>query len=131
MEQLCPCGSQNTYCQCCGAIIEGRISAPTAERLMRSRYTAFTKADVDYLMKSWHSSTRPLSDKADIKRWAKSVKWVKLEILQKEKGEETDTTGMVTFRALFMEGGKVDQIKEESIFEKENGEWVYVSGKHF
>lgn len=131
MEQLCPCGSQNTYSQCCGAIIEGRISAPTAERLMRSRYTAFTKADVDYLMKSWHSSTRPLSDKVDIKRWAKSVKWVKLEILQKEKGEEADNTGMVTFRALFMEGGKVDQIKEESIFEKENGEWVYVSGKHF
>ena len=130
MMYLCPCGSSKPYTECCGAIIEGRIDAPTAESLMRSRYTAFTLADADYLMKSWHSKTRNLKEKESIRRWAKSVKWIKLEILSRQNGNPEDTSGYVSFRALFMEDGVMDQILEDSFFEKENGKWVYVSGKH-
>lgn len=130
MTYQCPCGSGKPYADCCGAIIEGRIDAPTAESLMRSRYTAFTLANADYLMKSWHSKTRNIKEKEAVRRWAKSVKWVKLEILSKVAGEESDSTGYVSFRALFMEDGMMDQILEDSFFERENGKWVYVSGKH-
>lgn len=130
MTGQCPCGSDKPYTDCCGAIIEGRTDAPTAESLMRSRYTAFTLANADYLMKSWHSKTRNLKEKEAIRRWAKSVKWVKLEILSKVAGKASDTTGYVSFRALFMESGAIDQILEDSFFERENGKWVYVSGKH-
>lgn len=130
MTYQCPCGSGKPYADCCGAIIEGRIDAPTAESLMRSRYTAFTLANADYLMKSWYSKTRNIKEKEAIRRWAQSVKWVKLEILSKVAGEESDSTGYVSFRALFMEDGVMDQILEDSFFERENGKWVYVSGKH-
>lgn len=126
----CPCGSGRPYANCCGAIIDGRMIAPTAESLMRSRYTAYTIADADYIMRSWHTQSRNLKEKESLKLWAQSVKWVKLEILSVSGGGEKDTSGYVSFRALFMEDGVMDQIVEDSYFEKENGKWVYVSGRH-
>ena len=57
---LCPCGLNRLYADCCGSILSGRKIAETAEELMRSRYVAFTFADVNYLMRSHHSKTRPV-----------------------------------------------------------------------
>lgn len=130
MQNFCPCGSSLNYKDCCGAIIEGVIPASTAEKLMRSRYTAFTLGNAEYLMKSWHSKTRNIKEKISIKHWAKSVKWVKLEIISKEDGGELDNQGFVKFRAVYFENGRVEQILENSYFERENGFWVYVSGAH-
>ncbi|MEG1585423.1 MAG: YchJ family protein [Bacteroidales bacterium] len=130
MANLCPCGSGEYYENCCGPIIKGEIAAPTAERLMRSRYTAFTLADGEYLMKSWHPRTRDLNEKESIRKWAKSVKWIGLQIRGKQAGGENDLTGIVSFRARFLEKGKINQIIEESVFEKIDGNWVYVTGKH-
>ncbi|MGL5786587.1 MAG: YchJ family protein [Bacteroidales bacterium] len=130
MTYLCPCGSGKPYSECCGAIIEGRMDAPTAESLMRSRYTAFTLSNADYLMTSWHPDTRNMKEKESIRKWSKSVKWIKLDILSVNGGNENDATGYVSFRALFMEDGVMDQILEDSFFERVNGKWVYVSGKH-
>ena len=96
---------------------------------MRSRYTAFTLGDVDYLMDSQHSTTRDTEDKTEIENWAKSVRWIKLEILNSTQGQDTDEQGTVEFRAHFEEEGKRDQIHENSTFCKENGHWVYV-GAH-
>ncbi|MGL5637321.1 MAG: YchJ family protein, partial [Bacteroidales bacterium] len=111
-------------------IIEGITPASTAEQLMRSRYTAFTLGNADYLMKSWHSKTRNLKEKVAIRHWAKSVRWMKLEIISKSNGAQTDTQGFVKFRAVYFENGRVAQILENSYFEKENNLWVYVSGEH-
>lgn len=130
MQNLCPCGSTLNYMDCCGAIIEGVTPALTAEQLMRSRYTAFTLANADYLMKSWHTKTRNVKEKVSIRHWAKSVKWIKLEIINKSGGEQTDRQGFVKFRAVYFENGGVEQIMENSYFEKENDLWVYVSGEH-
>ncbi len=131
MTTLCPCGSKNSYSSCCEPIITGAMPAPTAERLMRSRYTAFTQANADYLMRSWHSETRKLEEKEEIAQWAKEVAWLKLEIEQKEAGEQDDTEGTVTFKAYFEENKSVFKIHEKSIFYKENGLWVYHSGTHY
>jgi len=122
----CPCGSQKEYNNCCGAIINGERDASTAEELMRSRYTAFTLADGNYLLKSHHSLKRPSTkEKKEIEKWAKSVSWVGLTVISKKDGQQNDSTGYVEFKALFMEDGKINDIYENSLFKRENGKWVY------
>jgi SEC-C motif-containing protein len=101
-------------------------AATTAEQLMRSRYSAFVLGNGNYLMDSHHTSTRPVKEKKAIEAWAKSVSWIKLEVLDSEKGEINDQNGTVSFNAYFFENGKVDVIHEKSEFVKENGLWMYL-----
>jgi SEC-C motif-containing protein len=131
MNILCVCGSKKRSAECCSAIIEGKRNALTAEELMRSRYVAFTKANVDYLMRSHHSTTRPLKDRKNIEHWAKSVQWMGLTILKTSDGKETDNRGMVEFRALYLEEGELREIHENSLFVREEGLWTYTSGVHY
>lgn len=128
MHTQCPCKSGKTYSLCCLPIIEGSCNAQTAEALMRSRYTAYTQANGNYLMKSHHVSTRPLNEKKHIEKWAASVTWLGLHILKTEK--KTDTEEIVEFKAIFREKGLLSFIHEASTFTKEKGTWFYVSGKH-
>lgn len=125
----CPCGLSSTYEDCCAKSHQSLFNARTAEQLMRSRYTAFTKADGDYLMKSHHSSTRPLSEKKAIVKWAKSVKWLGLEILGKTFGEEGDNEGTVVFKAHYVDRNGAKFIHENSRFIKEKGVWMYLGIK--
>lgn len=122
----CYCGSLKTYSNCCEKAHENLAEAKTAEQLMRSRYSAFTLANGDYLMASHHPSTRPLKEKKAIVKWAKSVQWIKLEVLDTSEGKDTDSKGTVTFNAYFFENGKVDIIHEKSAFVKENDQWFYL-----
>lgn len=131
MNKNCPCGSNKLANEYCVPIILGIKAATTAEELMRSRYVAYTSANVDYLMRSHHSTTRPTKDRKSIERWAKSVQWMGLVILSTEAGLENDQRGMVEFRALYLENGELQQIHEKSLFEREKGKWVYVSGVHY
>lgn len=122
----CFCGSALEYSLCCGKVHTNINAAKTAEQLMRSRYSAFVLANGAYLMQSHHSSTRPLKDKKAIIIWAKSVTWVKLEIIGKTKGSEHDEEGTVTFNAYYYENGKLEVIHEKSVFKKENTHWTYL-----
>ncbi len=131
MQKLCPCGSGSSYAVCCEPIISGRKEAVTAQELMRSRYTAFTQANVDYLTRSHSSKTRPVKERKSIEKWAKSVSWLKLTILKTQAGEVNDEIGYVEFKATYLEDGTPQQIHEKSLFNRENGKWVYVSGVHF
>jgi SEC-C motif domain protein len=128
MDTNCPCGSGNGYTSCCEPIVTGKSNALTAEALMRSRYVAFTLANVDYLMLSHHSSTRPNKERKSIAKWAKSVKWIGLTVLNSQDGQPIDITGTVEFKALYIEDGLLSQIHENSLFQRENDKWVYVSG---
>ena len=131
MPDLCPCGSGQLFDNCCEPIISGRKEAITAQQLMRSRYTAFTKANVDYLMRSHSIKTRPLKERKSIEKWAKSVNWLGLSIIQTQARRASDEIGYVEFKALYLENGKPQQIHEKSLFQRENGIWVYISGVHF
>ena len=122
----CPCGSTKAYTLCCGQAHQELSQATTAEALMRSRYTAFTMANGDYLMQSHHKSTRPVKEKKAIVRWAKSVQWMKLEVLRTTQGGVNDITGTVEFKAYYFEQGRVQVIHEHSRFVKENNCWYYV-----
>ncbi|MBS2212732.1 hypothetical protein KEM09_15035 [Carboxylicivirga mesophila] len=127
----CNCGSNRAYGTCCMPLIEGHHQAQTAESLMRSRYTAFTLANIDYLMKTHHVSTRPIKDKLEILNWAKSVQWMELTILNTQKGKAHDKDGIVEFKALYLENGTLQAIHEKSLFRNEKGIWYYVSGQHY
>lgn len=131
MQPLCPCGSSLPFPECCEPIITGQREALTCQALMRSRYVAFTMADINYLMKSHHSATRPLKERKRIKKWAESVQWMGLKVLNTKDGNIADQTGYVEFRALYLENGEMQQIHENSFFKRENNRWVYVSGVHF
>ena len=126
LEQPCPCGSEITYEECC---FKGHMAIETlvtAEQLMRSRYSAYVMADIDYLMKSHHSTTCPNNEKEEILKWTKSVKWIRLEVLNSSKGLDNDSDGTVEFKAYFKENGIVSVIHENSKFIKENKYWVYL-----
>ncbi len=125
---VCACGSKKSYKTCCGLIHSDIHQAKTPLALMKSRYTAFTIGYIDYLMRSHHSSTRPVAEKEDILKWAKSVTWLNLEIVESPKPIETE--GFVTFKASFLENGKQNVIHEKSRFVKENGHWTYIDGTH-
>jgi SEC-C motif-containing protein len=130
MHNLCPCRSGLPYTVCCEPIIYEKKDATTAQELMRSRYTAFTKANVDYLMRSHSAKTRPIKERKSIEKWAKSVNWMGLTILDTQDGEANDEIGYVEFKALYLENGQPQQIHEKSLFQRENEKWVYVSGVH-
>ena len=126
LEQPCPCGSEITYEECCYKGHMAIETLVTAEQLMRSRYSAYVMADIDYLMKSHHSTTCPNNEKEEILKWTKSVKWIRLEVLNSSKGLDNDSDGTVEFKAYFKENGIVSVIHENSKFIKENKYWVYL-----
>lgn len=122
----CYCGNNKTYKKCCEVFHLNNGKTETAEQLMRSRYSAFVLADGDYLMDTHHGSTRPIKEKKAIVKWAKSVQWIKLEVLEITNGLESDIEGTVTFNAYFYENGNIDVIHEKSAFLKENNQWLYL-----
>lgn len=81
---LCPCGRIKQYADCCGRYLDGAEVAPAAEALMRSRYTAYTLGREDYLLATWHHSTRPSSLELS---GEPRCKWLGLEIRRHEQPE--------------------------------------------
>ena len=127
---LCYCNSKKAFSECCEPIILGKQDAKTAEQLMRSRYSAYVVANVNYLMNSHHPNTRPTKEQKSILKWTKSLSWISLEIISKQKGQPIDKEGNVEFKALYMQNGKIESIHENSYFVKENNKWYYKSGIH-
>lgn len=95
--------------------------AATAEALMRSRFSAFVLKNADYLVATWHPSTRPVA--LDLS--SDTTVWQHLKIIACDEGRECDSRGEVEFAAYF-EGG---QLHERSRFLREEGRWYYVDGE--
>jgi SEC-C motif-containing protein len=126
--RLCACGTEKAYSECCEPFIKGTKLAPTAEKLMRSRYTAFAVGEMDYIYKTHHESTRKELDMDGVKSWALNSEWLGLEIRGSEKGQEVDTEGSVEFKCKFIFNGKEQSHHELSTFVKEKGQWFFVDG---
>ena len=127
---LCPCGSTNDLAECCLPYIDGQAFAPTAEALMRSRYSAHALVRVPYILATCHPSIQPYQEAAAIEKWCRSAQFLKLEVLETKAGKASDERGTVRFIAWTKEGGKLAGIHERSTFEKVNGQWTYASGQH-
>lgn len=118
MFEPCDCGSGTGYIGCCGRLHSGK-PAESAEELMRSRYSAFRRRDIAYLLKSWAAETRPLSLELDF-----GQEWTGLTI------EKHETTGpdsaIVRFTAKWRNGNRKGRLTETSRFRREGRGWVYV-----
>lgn len=119
----CPCLSGSPYDECCGPFHAGTADAPTAERLMRSRFSAYAVGDADYLLRSWHPTTRPRSLALD-----PELRWYRLDILATSRGGMLDTEGTVEFRAHYKTPDAAGSQHETSRFARHSGAWVYVDG---
>lgn len=128
-EGMCPCGSQRHYLSCCEPFITGKQSPKTPEALMRSRYSAYTMANMDYIKETMRGSALAGFQEQDAKRWAKRVVWIKLNVLKSLI--DGVNKGYVEFQASFVDGSHLKSIHERSEFLFENGRWYYVNGEHF
>jgi SEC-C motif-containing protein len=124
----CPCGSPRPYAECCGALHAG-ATAPTAETLMRSRYSAYVMALEPYLLATWHASTRPAQ--LDLATDEKA-QWLGLEIKRQQvTGNDTAIVEFVEFVARYKTGGRAHRLHEKSRFVREEGRWYYVDGDEY
>ncbi|MGW7428480.1 YchJ family protein [Streptomyces sp. NPDC054861] len=123
----CPCGLAAAYGACCGRFHSaGKTmtpAAPTAELLMRSRYTAFVVRDEAYLLRTWAPETRPAAVDFD-----PSLRWTGLEIRATSDGTAFHQWGTVTFLARYTQAGAPGTLHERSRFTRHEGAWVYVDG---
>jgi SEC-C motif domain protein len=117
----CPCGG-GAYATCCGPLHDG-APAPTAERLMRSRYSAFALGRAPYLLRTWARGTRPTDVELET-----DLVWRRLQIVDTARGGPDDETGVVEFRASFRGPGGAGLLHERSRFGREDGRWVYLDG---
>ncbi len=125
----CPCGSNKPFSFCCEPAIEGHKQAPTAEALMRSRYTAFVLGAIDYLIDTTAKEHRHADDAALLAEQIKATTWTGLKIIKTEAGLASDDKGMVEFIARFETDDQIADLHERSSFRKDNNRWVYVDGE--
>ncbi|MDN3920700.1 YchJ family protein [Roseateles violae] len=123
----CPCGSGRIYEACCGRWHQDfaaglGLRAPDAEALMRSRYSAYVLDKLDYLLASWHPSTRP----ASLAPNEPGLRWLGLEV--KRHCQQDADHATVEFVARGKMGGRAHRLHEISRFVREDGAWLYVDG---
>lgn len=123
----CPCGSENEYGACCGQWIDQGLNPPTPEALMRSRYTAYALARIDYIANTMCQKAAIGFNAAEAECWAKRVRWLGLDV--RNVGHITPDQGWVEFIAHYQDNGTPQFIHELSEFHRINGKWFYVDGK--
>lgn len=122
-NRLCPCDSKKNYAECCAPLHHG-TPAPSAEALMRSRYSAFVFDNHEYIASSWHSSTRPESIADD--NSAAKTQWMGLRIHRCETIDPSHA--LVEFTARYKINGRAHALHEISRFVHERGHWFYLDG---
>ncbi|WOC11551.1 hypothetical protein MP11Mi_06240 [Gordonia sp. MP11Mi] len=110
---------------CCGRYLAGEAVPPTAEALMRSRFTAFAVGDEAYLLATWHPDTRPSSCPIDPR-----TRWLHLTIADVVDGSPLHPRGIVEFVAVYRDEGGRGEVRERSDFARVGGRWFYLSGVH-
>ncbi|MES9831503.1 MAG: YchJ family protein [Candidatus Thiodiazotropha sp. DIVDIV] len=125
----CYCGSGAEFGTCCEPILKGNTQADTAEALMRARYCAFVINNPEFLHKSLHPDYRHDHDINATRRWAENSEWLKLEVVDTDKGSADDEEGSVEFIATYKEQGTIRPHHEISRFSKQDGKWYFVDGK--
>jgi SEC-C motif domain protein len=119
----CPCGSGKTLAACCGPYHQGVCHPASAEDLMRSRYSAYCLGLADYLLATWHPSTRP----ADLDLAAPPVpRWIGLQV-RRHQSTGPDSAE-VEFVARYRINGRAHRLHETSRFVREGGRWLYLDG---
>jgi SEC-C motif-containing protein len=127
-RELCPCGSQHPFDQCCEPIIQGVQKALSAEQLMRARYTAYAKTEIEFIIKTLAPKEKGNHDEKGIRKWSEKSEWLGLEIKDCKNGGESDETGSVEFIAHYRSKGIKRKHHEMAEFKKYNGSWRFETG---
>jgi SEC-C motif-containing protein len=133
--KACPCGSGKLGNACCDPLLAGERRAETALELMRSRYSAYVRGNVDYLLAT-HAvdedagPVAPSARRREIEIFTRATLWLGLEILATERGGKRDAEGIVEFVAAGVTRGKPFRQHERSRFRRSSdGAWLYVDGE--
>ena len=122
MSHTCPCGSGIALDDCCGKWHQGQ-PAPSAERLMRSRYSAYTLSLIDYLVATTLPAQQAALDRDSMRAWSLGSTWLGLEV---EGSELIDTHAFVTFTARGHDGDGEHRHRERSAFVQQAGRWYFI-----
>ncbi|MBI9074152.1 MAG: YchJ family protein [Desulfatibacillum sp.] len=125
----CPCGSEKEYEACCQPLIKGEAEAKTAEALMRSRYTAYSLAEIEYIGATIDPERNEDFDEKSARDWAENSQWHGLEVVSTRKGGEDDETGQVEFIASYTQSNARTKHHELAEFRKIDGKWFFVDGE--
>lgn len=110
--------------------MSGKLKAPTAEKLMRSRYSAHSHNNSLYLLQTAHpfEPTPPTVNEA-VQKTIQQIQWQRLEIILTEKGAPHDSEGVVEYKAFYTMAGHPFFLHEKAFFKKIDGEWKYTDGE--
>ena len=122
MSHTCPCGSGIALDDCCGKWHQGQ-PAPSAERLMRSRYSAYTLSLIDYLVATTLPAQQAALDRDSMRAWSLGSTCLGLEV---EGSELIDTHAFVTFTARWHDGDGEHRHRERSAFVQQAGRWYFI-----
>lgn len=129
MENACPCGHETTYEACCQTFHQGKENPTTAEQLMRARYSAFVKNQIDFIGSTHIPGTKDF-DMDEARQWATDSTWKGLQIINTSQGEDSQQDGIVEFKALYSDKEGKDYLHHEiSTFKKIDGKWYYNDGQ--
>ena len=123
--EMCPCGSKKRYSECCSPYINNDVSAPTAETLMRSRYSAYVIGNIDYIINTSLKVNRYEKQYEDIASWISSSDFYRLDIVDVRNGLLADNSCVVHFEAHYKSQRQFFIHQEVSQFIKEEGTWFY------
>ena len=125
---LCPCGSEKAYTDCCQPLIDGETHAETAEALMRSRYSAHAKKAFDYIYDTTLPASREEDDRKGTAAWSRKLDWQRLEVRQVDAGGPDDDKGTVEFVARYRKNSKPFDHHEIAEFVRDDGRWYFKDG---
>ena len=128
-ESLCPCKSGESYYVCCMPYHYRKAQPSTAEKLMRSRYSAYFFRLVDYLVETTHPDKRTPELRQELKDTIHTINWKFLTIVNTSKGGKTDKVGKVEFIADCFVDKEPHALHELSRFRRYKGNWKYLDGK--
>ena len=128
-DSSCPCGSNLSYANCCKVFHEGKAKPDTAEKLMRSRYSAYVTQHIEYIDETNDPDSKENFDREAAEEWSKTSEWLGLEIIATRAGQANDSEGEVEFRAKYKRDGKEFVHHEVSLFQIKKGRWYYCDGK--
>lgn len=125
----CLCGSGKIFDECCDRFISKGELPSLPEELMRSRYTAYTIGNIDYIINTTTKEKQKDLNKKELEDWAKNLQWLSLEILEAKEPLLIETQGKVEFIAKYSYGETVHNHHELSTFKKVNGKWFFDDAK--
>ena len=124
----CPCSSRRAYQHCCEPYLLGQRFPDTPEALMRSRYTAYSQANIEYIQNTMRGPALAGFNPVEAGLWAAQVQWLGLKVISAPAVPPGSTIGFVEFIATFSQQNHRQTIHERSEFHLLEGRWFYVDG---